>query len=369
MWSGLDFRTREETTPCWCTPRTTGICCATLAATTRAAWWAPPPTPAATSSGTGRRRVLSYLPHEAYNQAMIVPHVHPAGPLRRLHVISSTQIVYHVRRVCRTLASRRIRVEKPAVAASARNRRSKRGVSAFVTMKGVRPCACSAQGIANHGSPRQKMEIKIRLGANSDGRIARAWMVTLSNSGAYGGRLPGHGRPDGACPSPLYTGLARGVPVRRQRGGHEHAAVGRVPGFGATQASSPWKPPSTSWRREAGTGAEQNMVREGMAMPPTSARSPTPAPWTVACSTAATCSAGRRSSPFVTHRQRQGRAAGIAMSCRVRASPASTWAPVTVKLNDDGGYMLLIAAADMGTGRDTILAQMVAEHGMPPWMP
>lgn len=35
---------------------------------------------------------------------------------------------------------------------------------------------------------------------------------------------------------------------------------------------------------------------------------------------------------------------------------------VTVKLNDDGGYMLLIAAADMGTGCDTILAQMVAEH-------
>jgi CO/xanthine dehydrogenase Mo-binding subunit len=33
----------------------------------------------------------------------------------------------------------------------------------------------------------------------------------------------------------------------------------------------------------------------------------------------------------------------------------------TVKLNEDGGYNLIIGAADMGTGCDTILAQMVAE--------
>lgn len=30
----------------------------------------------------------------------------------------------------------------------------------------------------------------------------------------------------------------------------------------------------------------------------------------------------------------------------------------TLKLNDDGSYMLSIGAADMGTGCDTILAQM-----------
>ena len=35
---------------------------------------------------------------------------------------------------------------------------------------------------------------------------------------------------------------------------------------------------------------------------------------------------------------------------------------VTVKLIDDGTFTLLIGAADMGTGCDTILAQMVAEH-------
>ena len=56
------------------------------------------------------------------------------------------------------------------------------------------------------------------------------------------------------------------------------------------------------------------------------------------------------------------RAAGIAMSMQGSGISGIDVGSVTVKLNDDGGYMLLIAAADMGTGSDTILAQMVAEH-------
>lgn len=33
----------------------------------------------------------------------------------------------------------------------------------------------------------------------------------------------------------------------------------------------------------------------------------------------------------------------------------------TIRLSDDGTYNLMIGAADMGTGCDTILAQMAAE--------
>ncbi len=41
--------------------------------------------------------------------------------------------------------------------------------------------------------------------------------------------------------------------------------------------------------------------------------------------------------------------------------PGWTWVSATVKLNEDGGSQLVIGAADMGTGCDTTLAQMVAE--------
>ena len=56
------------------------------------------------------------------------------------------------------------------------------------------------------------------------------------------------------------------------------------------------------------------------------------------------------------------RAAGMAMSMQGSGISGVDVGSVTVKLNDDGTFMLLIGAADMGTGCDTILAQMVAEH-------
>ena len=56
------------------------------------------------------------------------------------------------------------------------------------------------------------------------------------------------------------------------------------------------------------------------------------------------------------------RAAGVAMSMQGSGISGVDVGSVTIKVTDDGTYMLLIGAADMGTGCDTILAQMVAEH-------
>ena len=56
------------------------------------------------------------------------------------------------------------------------------------------------------------------------------------------------------------------------------------------------------------------------------------------------------------------RAAGVGMSMQGSGIAGIDSGSVTVRLNDDGTYMLVIGAADMGTGCDTILAQMVAEH-------
>ena len=55
------------------------------------------------------------------------------------------------------------------------------------------------------------------------------------------------------------------------------------------------------------------------------------------------------------------RAAGVAMAMQGSGISGVDVGSATVKLNEDGGYQLLIGAADMGTGCDTILAQMVAE--------
>ena len=55
--------------------------------------------------------------------------------------------------------------------------------------------------------------------------------------------------------------------------------------------------------------------------------------------------------------------AGIGMSVMIHGSGIAglDMAAATLKMNDDGSFNLLIGATDLGTGSDTILAQMAAE--------
>ena len=55
------------------------------------------------------------------------------------------------------------------------------------------------------------------------------------------------------------------------------------------------------------------------------------------------------------------RSAGVAMAMQGSGISGVDVGSATLKLEDDGYYTLHIGAADMGTGCDTILAQMAAE--------
>ena len=64
------------------------------------------------------------------------------------------------------------------------------------------------------------------------------------------------------------------------------------------------------------------------------------------------------------YRQQSGRLRrGIGMSVMIHGSGIAglDMASATIKMNDDGSFNLLIGATDLGTGSDTILAQMAAE--------
>ena len=58
-----------------------------------------------------------------------------------------------------------------------------------------------------------------------------------------------------------------------------------------------------------------------------------------------------------------GKMRGVGMALAMQGSSISNvdTASVSIKVNDDGFYSLMIGASDMGTGCDTILAQMVAD--------
>ena len=217
---------------------------------------------------------------KAYNQAMMETFrtFTQLDRYGRLHVISSTQIVYHVRRILSHalgIPKSRIRVEKPRIGGGfgAKQTAVCEVYPAFVTMKTGRPALCvfSRKESQTCGSPRHEMEIKVRLGANSDGRIRALGVTTLSNSGAYGEHgwatvgLTGHKS------IPLYTGSLEAFKFDANVVYTNMQPSGAYRGFGATQGQFAVESAVNELAAKLGRDPvelrEQNMVREGMAMP------------------------------------------------------------------------------------------------------
>ena len=312
---------------------------------------------------------------KAYNQAMMETFrtFTQLDRYGRLHVISSTQIVYHVRRILSHalgIPKSRIRVEKPRIGGGfgAKQTAVCEVYPAFVTMKTGRPALCvfSRKESQTCGSPRHEMEIKVRLGANSDGRIRALGVTTLSNSGAYGEHgwatvgLTGHKS------IPLYTGSLEAFKFDANVVYTNMQPSGAYRGFGATQGQFAVESAVNELAAKLGRDPvelrEQNMVREGMAMPAYFGEVANACALDRCMQHCSDMFGWKDKFPVRDMGNGKVRAAGVAMSMQGSGISGIDVGSVTVKLNDDGGYMLLIAAADMGTGCDTILAQMVAEH-------
>lgn len=312
---------------------------------------------------------------KAYNQAMMETFrtFTQLDRYGRLHVISSTQIVYHVRRILSHalgIPKSRIRVEKPRIGGGfgAKQTAVCEVYPAFVTMKTGRPALCvlSRKESQTCGSPRHEMEVKIRLGANNDGRIRALGVTTLSNSGAYGEHgwatvgLTGHKS------IPLYTGSLEAFKFDANVVYTNMQPSGAYRGFGATQGQFAVETAVNELAAKLGRDPvelrEQNMVREGMAMPAYFGEVANACALDRCMQHCSDMFGWKEKFPVRDMGNGKVRAAGVAMSMQGSGISGIDVGSVTVKLNDDGGYMLLIAAADMGTGCDTILAQMVAEH-------
>ena len=312
---------------------------------------------------------------KAYNQAMMETFrtFTQLDRYGRLHVISSTQIVYHVRRILSHalgIPKSRIRVEKPRIGGGfgAKQTAVCEVYPAFVTMKTGRPALCvfSRKESQTCGSPRHEMEVKVRLGANNDGRIRALGVTTLSNSGAYGEHgwatvgLTGHKS------IPLYTGSLEAFKFDANVVYTNMQPSGAYRGFGATQGQFAVESAVNELAAKLGRDPvelrEQNMVREGMSMPAYFGEVANACALDRCMQHCSDMFGWKEKFPVRDMGNGKVRAAGVAMSMQGSGISGIDVGSVTVKLNDDGGYMLLIAAADMGTGCDTILAQMVAEH-------
>ena len=319
--------------------------------------------------------VLDHTYHtKAFNQAMMetfrtYTHLDRYG---RLHVISSTQIVFHCRRILSRalgIPKSKIRVEKPRIGGGFGAKQSvvSEVYPAFVTMKTGRPAKLifTREESQIAGSPRHEMEVRVRLGASREGKIRALDVYTLSNSGAYGEHGPTTVGLSGHKSIPLYTGG-----LEAYRFGYDVVytntmAAGAYRGYGATQGVFAVESAVNELAEKLGMDPtvlrDKNMVRQGMVMPAYYYEI------TNACALDR-CMAHCREMfrweekyPVRDMGNGKVRAAGVAMAMQGSGISGVDVGSATVKLGEDGTYNLLIGAADMGTGCDTILAQMAAE--------
>lgn len=290
----------------------------------------------------------------------------------RLHVISSTQIVFHCRRILSRalgIPKSQIRVEKPRIGGGfgAKQTAVCEVYPAFVTMKTGRPARLvyTREESQIAGSPRHEMEIRVRLGADRDGKIRALDLYTLSNTGAYGEHGPTTVGLSGHKSIPLYTGSLEAFRFAYDVVYTNTQAAGAYRGYGATQGiyavESVVNELAESLRMDPTEIRLKNMVREGMVMPAYYGE-PANACALDRCMTHCKALFDWESKyPVRDMGNGKIRAAGVAMAMQGSGISGVDVGSATVKLSEDGTYNLIIGAADMGTGCDTILAQMVAE--------
>ena len=289
----------------------------------------------------------------------------------RLNILSSTQIVFHTRRnVANALhiPKSMIRVIKPRIGGGfgAKQTAVSAIYPAFVTWKTKKPCKLifTREESQTASSPRHEMEMHVRLGATKDGIVKGIDLYTLSNTGAYGEHGPTTVGLSGHKSIPLY-GKAEAFRFVSDVVYTNHMSAGAYRGYGATQGlfavESAVNELAARLHMDPFKIREMNIVKEGDVMPA----------YYGAVNTS--CALDRclkkvhemidwdNKYPVRDLGNGKVRAVGMGMAMQGSGIDHVDVGSATLKINDDGFYTLSIGAADMGTGCDTILAQIAAE--------
>lgn len=289
----------------------------------------------------------------------------------RLNIVSSTQIVFHVRRVIANalgIPKHRIRVTKPRIGGGfgAKQTSVSEVYPAFVTWKTGKPAKIifTREESQIASSPRHEMEIHVRVGADKTGKLKAISVYTLSNTGAYGEHGSTTVGLSGHKSIPLYRDL------EAYRFSYDVVYTNRMSsgayrGYGATQGCFAVESAVNELAAKLGMDPLEirlkNMVREGDVMPAYYGEQTNSCALDRCLLRAKELMKWDEKYPYRDMGNGKVRSVGVAMTMQGSGISGVDVGSATLKLNDEGFYTLLIGSADMGTGCDTILAQIAAD--------
>ncbi|MBR9987532.1 MAG: molybdopterin-dependent oxidoreductase [Desulfosarcina sp.] len=326
-------------------------------------------------------------------QAHIEPHVVMTywDENDRLVIRTSTQVPFHVRRQIAPvldLPIKRIRVIKPRIGGGFGGKQEVliEDVAAHLTIATGRPVIYEMTREEEFigARTRHPMRIRMKTGVKDDGTITANEMYALSDTGAYGCHALTVAGNTGHKAMALYVGDG---PYRQNPNIRFYSDVvytntvpsGAYRGYGVPQGFWPVERHMETISRKLGLDPIEfrlkNALRAGEIHPFSKVWSEgrEPKPETIYTIGLEECvQQGRMMSGWdhkfnnqqwhvVPGKKHLRKGIGLAMVMQGTAIPYLDMGGASIKMNDDGSFNLLVGATDLGTGSDTVLAQMAAE--------
>jgi putative selenate reductase molybdopterin-binding subunit len=309
----------------------------------------------------------------------------------RLVIRTSTQVPFHARRQLAPvlgLPIKRIRVIKPRIGGGFGGKQEVliEDVAAHLTIATGRPVAYEYTREEEFIAARSRhpMRVRMKTGVKNDGTITANAMTVLTDTGAYGCHALTVTGNTGHKAMALYVGDG---PYRLQPNIRfyadvvytNHPPAGAYRGYGVPQGYWPVERHMEKIARSLGLDPLEfrlkNALRAGELHPFSTAWSEgrEPRPETIeTCALEECASQGKAAIGWdqkygnpdwhqVPGKPHLRRGIGVAMVMQGTAIPYLDMGGASIKMNDDGSFNLLVGATDLGTGSDTVLAQMAAE--------
>jgi putative selenate reductase molybdopterin-binding subunit len=329
----------------------------------------------------------TYYVHQV-QQVPIEPHIAISywDSDERLVIRTSTQVPFHVRRMVAPLLGlpvKRIRVIKPRIGGGfgVKQEMLIEDIVGHLTIRTGRPVRLELTRVEEFMSSRTRhpQTITFKSGVDADGYLLAQKMTVLANTGAYGTHgltvqtVTGlRGLSTYNCPNKQYDCrvVYTNIPV-----------PGAYRGYGAPQGLYALECHMDEIAHALGRDVidfrRQNWIKvgDGMNIAPHlgegEKETVTEVPLVLSSALAECVDLGQQAINWqrradadwgaVPGKPHVRRGLGMAVCMHGTAIPSLDMGGASIKINDDGSFNVLVGATDLGTGSDTVLAQMAAE--------
>jgi len=299
----------------------------------------------------------------------------------RLNVITSTQNPFHTRRLlgqALDLPLRSIRVNKPRIGGGFGGKQHVHvePYAALVTLRTGKPAkvVMTRREVFEASFSRHQMRIDIHIGADKNGKIRAIDMQVLSNTGAYGEHALTVFMVGGSKTLPLYN------KVEAVRFGGNIVYTNKIPagayrGYGAIQGNFALESAISELAHKLNMDPAElrrkNMIAEGETSDIFRIMGEGSEGVEMTIESCKLDYCVRRGSELIgwkpgklAYQSAPGRirAKGMALAMQGSGIPLIDMGSAHLELQDGGFFKLHIGATDLGTGSDTILAQIAAEE-------